>query len=122
MVVPGLRVAHVKVLFKLPGIYGLHTAHPLAYVEWYTPFGVPDPVTGLFTIRRSTRNNHVYGEIIGVDRIVRNCHLLPKYGRKKDTTWTTVNVVERCPAFFPNPYSDTHSFCLFRVGKKMYTS
>ncbi|KAJ7815457.1 Zn-finger domain-containing protein [Mycena leptocephala] len=65
----GLRVAHVKVLFQLPAVYGLHTAQPLAYVEWYTPFGVPDPVTGLFTIRRSTRNNHVYGEIVGVDRI-----------------------------------------------------
>ncbi|KAJ6560916.1 hypothetical protein B0H10DRAFT_1966807 [Mycena sp. CBHHK59/15] len=100
----GLRVAHVKVLFQLPEVYGLRTAHPLAYVEWYTPFGVPDPVSGLFTIRRSTRNNHVYGEIIGVDRIVRNCHLLPKYGRKKDSTWTTDNVVERCTAFFPNPY------------------
>ncbi|KAJ7673082.1 hypothetical protein DFH06DRAFT_1319290 [Mycena polygramma] len=65
----GLRVAHVKVLFQLLEIYGLCTAHPLAYVEWYTPFGVPDPVSGLFTIRRSTRNNHAYGAIIGVDRI-----------------------------------------------------
>ncbi|KAJ6524347.1 hypothetical protein B0H19DRAFT_1215001 [Mycena capillaripes] len=109
----GLRVAHIKVLFQLPAIYGLNMAHPLAYVEWYTPFGVPDPVTGLFTIRRSTRNNHVYAEIIGVDRI---------YGRKKDTTWTTENVVERCTSFFPSPYSDTHSFCLFRIGKKMSTS
>ncbi|KAJ7619983.1 hypothetical protein DFH06DRAFT_951310, partial [Mycena polygramma] len=84
----------LHVLFQLLEIYGLCTAHPLAYVEWYTPFGVPDPVSGLFTIRRSTRNNHAYGAIIGVDRIVRNCHLLPKYGRKKDTTWTSVNVVE----------------------------
>ncbi|KAJ7447660.1 hypothetical protein FB451DRAFT_1535820, partial [Mycena latifolia] len=90
----GLRVAHVKVLFQLPQVYGLHTAHPLAYVEWYTPFSTPDPVTGLFTLKRSTRNNHVYGEIIGVDRIVRNCHLLPKFGRKKDSSWTTENVVE----------------------------
>ncbi|KAJ7076071.1 hypothetical protein B0H15DRAFT_791005 [Mycena belliarum] len=118
----GLRVAHVKVLFNLPQVYALETSHPLAYVEWYTPFGTPDPVTGLFTLRRSTRNNHVYGEIIGIDRIVRNCHLLPKFGRKKDASWTTGNVVERCAAFFPSPYSDIHSFCLFRVGKKMYTT
>jgi hypothetical protein len=78
----GLRVAHVKVLFQLPAVYGLHTAQPFAYVEWYTPFGVPDLVTGLFTIRRLTRNNHVHGEIIGVDRIVCNYRL---YGRNKDT-------------------------------------
>ncbi|KAJ7766440.1 hypothetical protein B0H14DRAFT_2245068, partial [Mycena olivaceomarginata] len=37
----------------LPQIYGLRTAHPLAYIERYTPFGVPDPVTGLFTVKKS---------------------------------------------------------------------
>ncbi|KAJ7788037.1 hypothetical protein B0H14DRAFT_2258664, partial [Mycena olivaceomarginata] len=47
--------------FQLPQMYGLRTAHPLAYIERYTPFGVPDPVTGLFTVRPSTRNNHIYG-------------------------------------------------------------
>ncbi|KAJ6490457.1 hypothetical protein DFH09DRAFT_1252659 [Mycena vulgaris] len=110
------------VLFQLPEVFRLQTAHPLAYVEWYTPFSTPDPVSGLFTVKRSTQNNHVYGEIIGIDRIVRNCHLLPKFGRKKDSTWTTENVVERCTAFFPSQYSDIHSFCLFRVGKNMYTA
>ncbi|KAJ6530972.1 hypothetical protein DFH09DRAFT_933997, partial [Mycena vulgaris] len=117
-----LRVAHVKVLFQLSEVFGLQTAHPLAYVEWYTPFSTPDSVSGLFTVKRSTRSNHVYGEIIGIDRIVRNCHLLPKFGRKKYSTWTTENVVEHCTAFFPSPYSDIHSFCLFRVGKNMYTA
>ncbi|KAJ7193265.1 hypothetical protein GGX14DRAFT_593074 [Mycena pura] len=116
----GLRVAQVKVLFQLPRVYGLRTAHPLAYVEWYTPFSTPDPISGLYTVKRSTRNNHIYGEIIGVDRIVQNCHLLPKFGRKKDSTWTSQNVVQKCTTFFPSPYSDIHSFCLFRVGKDMY--
>ncbi|KAJ7620077.1 hypothetical protein FB45DRAFT_1062475 [Roridomyces roridus] len=92
----GLRVAHIKVLFQLPPVYDLHTAHPLAYVEWYTPFSTPDATTGLYTVKPSTRNHHAYGEIIGVDRIVRNCHLLPKYGRVKEHSWTTENVVARC--------------------------
>ncbi|GLB45390.1 putative zn-finger domain-containing protein [Lyophyllum shimeji] len=52
---------------------------PLAYVEWYTPFGTPDATSGLFTVKPSTRRRHVYGEIIEVDRIVRNIHLIPKY-------------------------------------------
>ncbi|KAK6969575.1 hypothetical protein R3P38DRAFT_3336834 [Favolaschia claudopus] len=116
----GLRIAHVKAIFQLPQIYRLKTAHPLAHIEWYTPFGTPDPVTGLFTIKPSTRNNHVYGEIIGVDRIVRNCHLLPKFGRKIDLTWNKDNIVERCSSFFPSPYSDIHNFCLFRLGKSVY--
>ncbi|KAJ6566400.1 hypothetical protein B0H19DRAFT_940332, partial [Mycena capillaripes] len=49
----------------------------------YTLFGIPNPITGLFTVRSSTRNNHVYDEVTAVDRIVQNCHLLPKYGRRK---------------------------------------
>ncbi|KAJ7246428.1 hypothetical protein C8J57DRAFT_1081604 [Mycena rebaudengoi] len=118
----GLRVAHVMVLFDLPAVYKLSTVHPLAYVEWYTSFSTPDPISGLLTVKPSTRNNHVYGEVIEVVRIVRNCHLLPKYGRCKDPTWTTENITDRCKAFFPSPYSDIHSFCLFRVGKRMYTS
>ncbi|KAJ7867072.1 hypothetical protein B0H14DRAFT_3084139 [Mycena olivaceomarginata] len=43
----GLWVAHIKVLFQLPQIYGLHMAHPLAYIEWYTPFGVETLTMGL---------------------------------------------------------------------------
>ncbi|KAJ6613674.1 hypothetical protein B0H10DRAFT_1758884, partial [Mycena sp. CBHHK59/15] len=78
----------------LPQVYGLYTAHLLVYVEWYTPFGTPNPISGLFTIKTSTRNNHVYGEIIEVDHILQNCHLLPKYSQRKDPTWMTENVGE----------------------------
>ncbi|PBK65649.1 hypothetical protein ARMSODRAFT_866568, partial [Armillaria solidipes] len=65
---------------------------PLAYVEWFTPFGAPDVQTGLYSLSRSTHNHRVYAEIIDVDRIVRNCHLQPKYGRSKDSRWTCENV------------------------------
>ncbi|GLB43945.1 putative zn-finger domain-containing protein [Lyophyllum shimeji] len=114
----GLRVAHVRVIFKLPSVYRIRTMHPLVYVEWYTPFSKPDPVSGLFTLKPSTRNRHIYGEIIEVDRIVRNIHMMPKYGRTKDVTWSRENIVEHCKAFYPSPYSDTHMFCLLRVGMK----
>ncbi|KAK0442336.1 hypothetical protein EV421DRAFT_1679799, partial [Armillaria borealis] len=52
-----------------------------------TPFGWQDAVTGLYTISRSTRMGHAYGEMIEVDRIVRNCHVFPHYGCVKPLTW-----------------------------------
>ncbi|KAJ6622974.1 hypothetical protein B0H10DRAFT_1787266, partial [Mycena sp. CBHHK59/15] len=60
-------------------VYQLHTAHLLAYIEWYTLFGTPNLISGLFTVKPSTCNNHIYGEIIEVNWIVHNCHLLPKF-------------------------------------------
>ena len=118
----GMRLAHVRVLFRLPPIYRIKTRHPLAYVEWYTPFGTPDPATGLHTVKKSSRNRRVYGEIIEVDRIVRNCHVMPKYGRKKPSSWTSENVVDHCSAFYPSPYSDTHMFVLMKVGLAIHTT
>ncbi|KAF8870929.1 hypothetical protein BD779DRAFT_1614010 [Infundibulicybe gibba] len=117
----GLRVAHVRVLFNLPAIYRIQIHHPLAYVEWYTPFSTPDKASGLYTVKPSTRNRHIYAEIITVDRIVRNCHVTPKYNKKKPPSWTSENVVDRCEALHPSPYSDTHMFCLVKLGHNIHT-
>lgn len=116
----GLRIARVRVLFSLPSVYRIHAQQPLAYIEWFTPFSAPDPISGLYTVKPSTRNRHVYGEIIEVDRIVRNCYLMPKFGRHKDTSWTSDNVADRCAAFHPSPYSDIHMFCIFKLDHKLY--
>ncbi|KAL0067725.1 hypothetical protein AAF712_005165 [Marasmius tenuissimus] len=116
----GLRVALVRAVFKLPQVYGLNVQHPLVYVEWFTPFGTPDPSTGSYTLRPSTRSHHSHGEIINVDRIVRNCHLTPIYGHQKDPTWTSENVIERCTSYTFNSYSDPHMFFLAKHGYKMY--
>ncbi|KAF9562395.1 hypothetical protein CPC08DRAFT_591998, partial [Agrocybe pediades] len=51
----GLRAAQIRVIFKLPPQFGFY-AHPLAYIEWFTPLGVPDRVTGLHSVTRSTRS------------------------------------------------------------------
>ncbi|KZP05730.1 hypothetical protein FIBSPDRAFT_666170, partial [Athelia psychrophila] len=91
----GLRVGHVRVIFKLPDIYRIRCAHPLAYIEWFTPFGAHnDPASDLYPVTRSTRMRLPYAEVIEVDRIVRNCHLIPKFGRVKQPSWTAENVIE----------------------------
>ncbi|KAJ7719204.1 hypothetical protein B0H16DRAFT_1253978, partial [Mycena metata] len=62
----GLRVAHVRVLFTMPSYFPapFNTTGPLAYVEWFTPFSRPDPKSGYYVLRRSTRRHKPYGEII----------------------------------------------------------
>lgn len=114
----GLRVAQVRVIFKLPAHYPVKTAEPLAYIEWLTPLRAPDPATGLIPLSRSTRSHRPYAEIVPLNRIVRNCHLYPKFGRAIDNTWTALNVVEKTKGFFVSPYSDTHAFCMIKVGHR----
>ncbi|KAL0565419.1 hypothetical protein V5O48_016604 [Marasmius crinis-equi] len=116
----GLRVALVRVLFTLPFVFGVRTLHPLAYIEWYTPFGRPDPITSLITLKPSTRNHHAHGEVLSVTQIVRNCHLTPFYGRAINHSWNSENVVEKCRVFNFNTYSDLHTFSMLKCSTQMY--
>ncbi|SJK96779.1 uncharacterized protein ARMOST_00025 [Armillaria ostoyae] len=116
----GLRAAHVRVLFALPELFGVPAKMPLAYIDWFTPFATPDAVTGMHTLSRSTRMGRVYGEVIEVDRIVRNCHLKPRYGRVKDPAWTMEMVKDLCSKFYFNPYVDYHMFCMLKANKKLF--
>jgi hypothetical protein len=119
----GLRVAQVRVLFTMPTYYPapFSTAGPLAYVEWFTPFSRPEGNSDLYVLRRSTRRQQPYGEIIDVDRIARNCFLVPRSERGlTDTRWTTENAKELCSAFYLNPHLDTHTFCMLRTSGCQY--
>ncbi|KIY51096.1 hypothetical protein FISHEDRAFT_38360, partial [Fistulina hepatica ATCC 64428] len=117
----GLRVARVRVLFMLPDFFGVSTANNvLAYVEWFTPFASPDPVSGLCSVKPSTRQRHAYGEIIDVARIVRNCILIPSYGHHKKPSWTSATVLEECRVFFVALNSDLHMFALLKMGKAVH--
>ena len=108
-------------VFSLPERYGVKVVHPLVYVEWCTPFQRRDPVTGMYVVSLSTRthNNmqHAYGEIVSADRIARNCYLMPKCGKHKDSSWTSYTVGDRCKTFYFNPYVDYHMYCQFVLGK-----
>lgn len=114
----GLRVAQVRVLFKLPAVYGIKSNQPLAYIEWFTPLGAQlEVASDMYTVTRSTRMHRVYAEIIEVDRIARNCHLVPKYGRVKPRSWSSTNVADLCSSFFVNDKKDPHMFCMLKLGK-----
>ncbi|KAJ7477594.1 hypothetical protein FB451DRAFT_1032957 [Mycena latifolia] len=117
----GLRVAQVRVLFKFPSYYPapFNTAEPLAYVEWFTPFSRPEANSDLFVVRRSTRQQRPYAELIELDRIARNCFLVPRSGAgTTDRKWTSEAVTELCPSFYFNPHLDAHTFCMVKLGQR----
>ncbi|KAJ7056367.1 Zn-finger domain-containing protein [Mycena amicta] len=99
----GLRPARIRMIFELPAHLGSHP-HPLAYIEWFTPLAGPDPVSRMYTTRRSTRNNRPNTAVVSVSQIARICHLTGKSGKKIDTTWTASNVLDRADTFYFNPY------------------
>ncbi|KAJ7210076.1 hypothetical protein GGX14DRAFT_498623 [Mycena pura] len=106
----GLRPARIRMLFDLPSHLGSF-AHPLALIEWFTPLSGPDPVSGLFLTRRSTRNTRPNTAVISVDRIARICHLMARTsGRGIDPTWTSSNVLDRADNFYFNPYIHLDTF------------
>jgi hypothetical protein len=109
----GLRVGQVRVIFNLPPQFGSYP-HPLAYVEWFTPLRTKDPVTGMYSISRSTRLGRRNAEVVSVTCIVRACHLVGKTGREIDHKWTTENILEEANTFWVNNYIDVDTFLLTR--------
>lgn len=105
----GLRAARVRVIFNLPPQFG-HYPLPLAYVEWYTPFSTPDPITGLYSLQRSTRNHRPNASIVPVDRITRACHLMARAGAQVGRAWTTNNALDSATIFLFNPYINIDLF------------
>ena len=68
----------------------------------------------MYQVSRSTRSGYRQASIIAVDQIERLIHLVPKFGRQVDRTWTVDDVLELCKTFYVNPYLRHLDFLLFR--------
>ncbi|KAJ7757903.1 hypothetical protein B0H16DRAFT_1822559 [Mycena metata] len=119
--VDGLRVARVKVIFRLPEFHGTYP-EALAYIEWFRPLTQPVPDIGMYQVAPSTRNHRPNSTIIPITNIVRSCHLIPVFGHVSDTTWTSARVLDQSPSFYLNPYLRHHDFYLFRYLVDLYNS
>ncbi|KAI6004576.1 hypothetical protein EDC04DRAFT_2519557, partial [Pisolithus marmoratus] len=51
--IPGVWVAQLHIIFKLPEYLG-HHPHPLIFVEWFTTLHRCDLVSGLYIVNCST--------------------------------------------------------------------
>ncbi|TBU37387.1 hypothetical protein BD309DRAFT_876562, partial [Dichomitus squalens] len=77
---------------------------PLAYVEWFMPFQVVDPVTGMNVVAPSTRSHRRYATVLLVMDIVRSCHLIPSWGRYMNCRTVSSSALDTHNKFFVNPY------------------
>ncbi|KAI6156712.1 hypothetical protein BKA82DRAFT_4325524 [Pisolithus tinctorius] len=104
-----VRVAQVRVIFKLPDYFGNYP-HPLVYVEWFTALHRRDPASGLYIVTRSTRHHRPNVAIISADCIVRACHLQARCGKEINADWSADNVLDRAAAFYVNSYINLDMF------------
>ena len=87
-----------------------------AYVEWFSRFREnPEPWHGLHRVKRMIINNSRVEDtraaaIVPVERIQRSVSLIPRFGRVLDPAWNADNVLEVCPEFYVNSFSDKHAY------------
>jgi hypothetical protein len=110
----GINVAQVHCIFRLPSELGTFSTL-LAYVEWFTDFRRPDPLTGMFWIQRSSRAHVRNASIIPIDQIIRSCHLIPVFGRRFDPLLTSHTALDLCSSFFLNHYLRHIDFVFYRA-------
>lgn len=114
----GLRVARLKVVFKIPKAmeavtFGENITPPehLAYVEWFTRPRTCDTNSGMYQISYSRMaNGERESSIIEVSTIARTAHLLPNFGHKANTRWTSETVLDDCDRFMIGNRNDQLAF------------
>ena len=107
-----LTVGQVKVIFCIPDEFGSFP-HPMAYVEWFTPLTSLAPDLLIYQISRSTCNRQCRASIIPITQIERLVHLIPKFGKKIDLSWSSENVLNKAQVFYVNVYFRHWDFVLF---------
>ena len=117
----GFFVGQIRLIFH--PIWALKTKLPLylAYVQCfeivpqpYMPCGqqaVPDPITGMYVLRRARRSN---GSPMGAIVLLYHSHmpvdLIPKFGESADPCLTAETSMENTRDFFLNHYFDVEDF------------
>ena len=119
----GYQVAQVRIVFSLPkhvraalliekedGSLDVTIPPHMAYVEWFTPFSIPNTIHGMYKVSRAQQNGDPVCSIIPVSDIRHSVHLIPCFGKVVPVHWTSSNVLEECTSFYVNPFSDCHAY------------
>ncbi|KAI0088972.1 hypothetical protein BDY19DRAFT_1006916 [Irpex rosettiformis] len=117
--VTGYRVARLRVIFSIPShavtqLFPPNTPPPryLAYVEWFTPFPRdPHPHHLLYHIKRSVRTDGLpLASVIPLNHIRHSIQLFPSFGPVVSHIYSSENVLDMCPSFYVNSFTDRHSY------------
>ena len=119
-------MAQVCVIFTLPERFPQR--EPLAYIEYFTPFGAQQKFSDLYSVKRSYKSSNRSvreAAVISLESIRCSCHLIPNFGavgatNNNDKTQSTSssmdsadNALEKYQSFFVNPYLDVDTFQMF---------
>ncbi|KZV66206.1 hypothetical protein PENSPDRAFT_689159 [Peniophora sp. CONT] len=114
-----LRIGQVRLIFSFTKkgrerVFG--DARPdlpehFAYVEWFsrTPAN-GHRWHGLKLVERSLIEDERVVSVVPLDRIKRSVSLIPHFGPQLNPTWNADNVLEVCPEFYVNSYSDKRAY------------
>ncbi|KAI9574103.1 hypothetical protein HD554DRAFT_2010154, partial [Boletus coccyginus] len=106
----GLRMAKVHIFFMLP----LHLEtypHLLIYIHWFKPMQTYDNNFNMFCLSHSTRQQLSNVEVILVDQIVQQCHLIPSFPRGAvNPQWVQGHTLVEAQHFYLNKYIDHRMF------------
>ena len=110
---PRLHAARVLLFFSFK--YGSQITFPCALVTWFSPVGdEPCPDTGMWIVEPDVdRNGQRVKEVIHLDAMVRNAHLLGVPGDSYipcDLEHT--DTLDAFEAFYINKYADHHAHVL----------
>ncbi|KAI9457171.1 hypothetical protein HD554DRAFT_2207236 [Boletus coccyginus] len=106
----GLCMAEVHIFFMLPLHLGTYP-HPLIYVHWFKPMWTYDNNFNMFHLSHSTRQWLSNAEVIPVDRIVQQCHLIPSFPyRTVNPQWIQGHSLVEAQHFYLNKYIDHRTF------------
>lgn len=117
----GCRVGRLRVIFRLPTTVvsaGFPTQAPqgwpkevLAYVTWYTRFpNTPDDATLMYRIEPAVDSMNVpQGSVVFLSDIRQSCMLVPSKSTW-DSSWSSVNILDKCSSFFVNNLQSKYSY------------
>ncbi|KAI9570729.1 hypothetical protein HD554DRAFT_2241908 [Boletus coccyginus] len=106
----GLRMAEVQIFFTLPSHLGTYH-QPLIYVHWFKPMWMHDNHFNMFCLSCSTRQQIPNAEVILVDQIVQQCHLIPSFPRGAvNPQWIQGHALAEAQYFYLNRYIDLCTF------------
>lgn len=87
----------------------------MAYVEWFKTFpAAADGNTKMYRVKRAIAGGERIASIVPVDEIRRSVHLTPRFGRVLNRTWTSATILQECPEFYVNQFSDKHAYITIR--------
>ena len=126
----GYTVAQIRLIFH--PIWNSETPHAPTYLLYAQRFdtipqltitpptraAVPDPVTGLYILKRALRTDQSrIGGIIPLSHCRMPINLVPRFGAAADTQLTSKSSMERCREFFLNAYFDKDIFQYLRNSR-----